>query len=448
MRSALLIIFVLVAACLPAQVSDIYIVTQGDNDIVCLNDGAGNFICDTITDMGLLSTALVVEDFNGDAIQDIFRTSFGQPVEYCTINPMGELNCTDLDVGSAVTYAVDALDGDMDGDQDVIFAVGFSNNIYCENVDGVNFNCTEIDDNGFTELDVISVDVDKDGDEDAIFAGRGNSDLQPNTICYSDGAGNFDCQPLTDDLAISASVDASDFNGDEMIDIVFANDGVNQVCFQNSPGDFVCENIDLSSNKDSRTVAVGDFDGDGSPDLLFGNSGNETNRICFNDGFGNFVCTDFQPESQRNTTDVATEDVDGDGDLDVVVLNFNFPAQLAINDGLGNFTFSDLFSFQGANVNEIGFIQLGDIIASADEPRQPTYSLYPNPTDGLVQIDLPSGILPGRLEVYDLNGLMVDKLNILQNQIDLRNLPSGIYLIRLLGADGISLGTSRILKTN
>ena len=65
-------------------------------------------------------------------------------------------------------------------------------------------------------------------------------------------------------------------------------------------------------------VALGDVDGDGDPDLVFGNA--QQNRLYLNDGTGIFTDATAarMPSDSDRTEAVALGDVDGDGDADLV----------------------------------------------------------------------------------------------------------------------------------
>jgi hypothetical protein len=98
-------------------------------------------------------------------------------------------------------------------------------------------------------------------------------------------------------------------------------------------------------------IDVGDFDGDGRPDLFLpvegtGRTGGvcgiliagRTNVLLLNDGTGHFVDrSDLLPAHSEPTIGSASFDVDNDGDIDLVAVNHGAPTRIYVNEGNGRF---------------------------------------------------------------------------------------------------------------
>lgn len=64
-------------------------------------------------------------------------------------------------------------------------------------------------------------------------------------------------------------------------------------------------------------------------------------------------------------------------------------------------------------------------------------NLFPNPTSGLVHIQLPEGVEAEQMELYNISGaLLCQKRNALPAALDLSGLPAGIYQLLVMGSDG------------
>jgi len=76
--------------------------------------------------------------------------------------------------------------------------------------------------------------------------------------------------------------------------------------------------------------------------------------------------------------------------------------------------------------------------------------IYPNPTNGIFQVDLPKGFMAERIVVYDALGHEVGLLvrtnasNTGSIAVDLQGYVPGIYLLRVCGSDGATCLTGRV----
>ncbi|MEM7204314.1 MAG: VCBS repeat-containing protein [Planctomycetota bacterium] len=225
-------------------------------------------------------------------------------------------------------------------------------------------------------------DVDADGDEDvvvgAIDYGGCYSAIPNRNVLLINGAGVFSDEPsrLPPDRDTTFAVELADVDGDGDLDLLtgnfrqrnrlYLNDGLGT--FRDVTAEHMPRALD-----DTRALAVGDIDGDGDLDLLWGNEG-EQNRLHRNDGQGRFtdVTATQLPTDRRRTLAAAFADVDGDGDLDLVLGNEIQPG-LYLNDGAGTFfDASDTMPIHGddttamlvADVDEDGDVDV--ILGNAD----------------------------------------------------------------------------------
>ncbi|MFO0899472.1 MAG: VCBS repeat-containing protein [Pirellulales bacterium] len=180
-------------------------------------------------------------------------------------------------------------------------------------------------------------DLDGNGSQD-IFQGNGFGG--PNLVWLNDGQGVLTDSGLR--LANSAttrSVGLGDFNGDYAIDALVT--GTRLPGEGSYPGGTVLLGESLNpagpqlQGIESVAAALGDLNGDGNPDLYAGAWSTTGASVWFGDGAGGFLNSQ-QPLGTSMTHDVALLDVDRDGDLDAYLATFSgLPDELWINDGAG-----------------------------------------------------------------------------------------------------------------
>jgi hypothetical protein len=103
------------------------------------------------------------------------------------------------------------------------------------------------------------------------------------------------------------------------------------------PGTFVNS---LQGFVDGTCLAVGDLDGNGTPDLVVGRDSGP-DRVYLDSALGSYVDSG-QTLGNYATTCVALADVDGDGDLDLIDGCSDAPLHVYVNDGTGALTESPL----------------------------------------------------------------------------------------------------------
>ncbi|MBK7473007.1 MAG: VCBS repeat-containing protein [Betaproteobacteria bacterium] len=96
---------------------------------------------------------------------------------------------------------------------------------------------------------------------------------------------------------------------------------------------------DFTAGTDPRSVAIGDLNGDGNPDLVVANRGSNTVSVLLGTGTGNFGAkTDFA--TGDTPTSVSIGDLNGDGKPDLVVTNYGSTVggvSVLLGTGAGSF---------------------------------------------------------------------------------------------------------------
>lgn len=195
---------------------------------------------------------------------------------------------------------------------------------------------------GQRSMEARAFDADADGDLDLVVA----AEAEPNVLLINDGQGRFtDASSRIPQVALdSEDIAVGDFDGDGDPDVVVVSEDVfqglryNEYYLNDGRGSFSDGHDRLPSTGESNAVAAGDVDRDGDLDLIVSGNGREFALI--NDGRGFFADESEQrlPPAEDVTQDVALGDVDGDGDLDLLVGNEIGPNQLLLNDGRGVFS--------------------------------------------------------------------------------------------------------------
>ena len=276
---------------------------------------------------GTTPSSVAVGDFNGDGIPDLAVANYGAgTVTILLGNGNGTftqaLNTPTTVGGGPSSVAV----ADFNGDGIADLAVANSNDntatILLGNGDG---SFTQAANSpvpvGSGPISVAVGDFNGNAIPDLAVANAGSNTI---TILLGDGSGNF-TQAANSPVTVGSepsSVAVGDFDGNGVSDLAIANYGAGTltILIGNGDGTFTqAANSPITTGVGSISVAVGDFNGDGIPDLAVANYGENTVTILLGSGNGTFAASATKPATGAAPSSVAVGDFNGDGTPDLAV---------------------------------------------------------------------------------------------------------------------------------
>jgi hypothetical protein len=362
-------------------------------------------------------------DIDGDGFVDVAtlsNASNGKVVWYKNLDGNATFGTEQIINSEEYPAIVYLFDVDNDSDLDVFSTVGGSQLVWQENLDGLGtFGPKNIILEGpFINETLYAEDIDNDGDKDLIAGYYGNTDAVA-WFENTNGQGNFSTPKIiSENLVVPDSVFAADFDNDGDTDVIAVSYATDEIIwYENTDGQgtFGNEHTITSSAVGAKDVFAKDLDNDGDIDVICAASrGNEV-IYYLNDGSGNFNYQQILTSNFRTAISVTADDFNGDSKMDILAS-----------------------AFAGDKI--IWFENRGPL--GIEENTANLFSIYPNPTNGLLTINSTSSI--SEITVYNNLGQQLFTSE-KTNQVDISTLSEGIYFVKIKDKNG-QTETKKVVK--
>lgn len=299
--------------------------------------------------VGRNPVSVAVGDFNGDRLPDLaVANSSDHNVSVLLGTRDGAFwPPQNFAAGSSpAAVVVGDLNGDGKPDLAVVNAGSDSLSVLLGKGDGT-FQAASTFAVGINPTSVVVRDLNDDGKPDLAVTNwglpGGPLKWSGNTVSVllGNGLGDFQAKP---DLAVGygpTSIAAGDFDGDGKPDLAVSNQNGGNVSILLGEGEGTFRTAqNLTVGRYPTSIVTGDFDGDGKPDLAVANQLDNNVSVLLGNGNGTFqLVQNFSVGLFPSS--VVVGDFDGDGKPDLAVTNFD-SNNLSMGRGKGDGTFNIL----------------------------------------------------------------------------------------------------------
>ncbi|HEY1685870.1 MAG TPA: FG-GAP-like repeat-containing protein [Tepidisphaeraceae bacterium] len=315
--------------------ADVVVADEGSNTVYVLPDQSnGSLGANVPYTLSNTIGDIAVADVNGDGKADVITAS-----DILLGNGSGLSAPTNDGLTGAYPLALGDFNGDGHPDVAAVSSQTGSESVQLNNGSGTFSAVSRLGIGSATSAIAVG-DFNGDGNLDTVTANPEND-----TVSIQLGDGNGGLTLMSQQVFVGGtpnSLVSADFNGDGHLDLATANGEINglgntiTVLTNDGTGTF-SSFATYTVGDDPRTIVVGDFNGDGKPDLAVANYGDDTVSILLNLGDGQFApAVNYAVGS--GPIALATGDFNGDGRTDLVVADGNSPeVDLLLNKGSGQF---------------------------------------------------------------------------------------------------------------